>query len=599
MRFLKPMTNWRRRVERRHAIALAGTIVGLAVVPFLLPAYPLALLTLALAYGLFAFGLDLGWGRAGVISIGHAAFFGIGAYGAAIAVNAGIPVAIGVAAALALSALVALGIGHVGLGNRALASTMAVLTLALTLLAEQIARSWLAVTNGSNGLFVPSPGVVDNFYRTAIVALVVVTAVWFVALRGPLGRRLLAVRVNEQRTEHLGVDPHRTKTTAFVLSALVATVAGSAAAPVIGLVSPATAGIVMSTQVLVWLAVGGRGTIIGAFLGAGIVTIGQEYLGEAIGSWYLLVMGVAFILVVRFAPGGLVGFAAKLRRSPLARSAAQDALIFSDHTDADIASARPAAAARGGDFGRLRQDEEMNIRPPIDLDPSALSLKDVTKSFGAVPVVRGVTLNIPAGQIVCLIGPNGAGKTTLLNLVAGDLPVSSGQIRIRDREVTSSSAHERAGLGLGRLFQIPSIYHELTPAQNMAMARAEAFQWVDLPEELERFTNNSDILTQDLPLADQRALELAMSIAWGPEIVLLDEPAAGLSHEDSVRLAQTLRNVNQQLGCTLVIVEHDMDIVRQLADRVVVLADGMVLVDGDMDEVSAHADVRNAYLGAV
>lgn len=599
MRFLKPVTNWRRRVERRHAIALVGTILVLAFVPFLLPAYPLALLTLALAYGLFAFGLDLGWGRAGVISIGHAAFFGIGAYGAAIAVNTGMPMVIGVAAALTLSALVALGIGRVGLGGRALASTMAVLTLALTLLAEQIARSWLDVTNGSNGLFVPSPGVVANYYRTAIIALVVVTAVWYFALRGPLGRRLLAVRVNEQRTEHLGVDPHRTKTKVFVLSALVATVAGSAAAPVIGLVSPATAGIVMSTQVLVWLAVGGRGTIIGAFLGAGIVTIGQEYLGEAIGSWYLLVMGVAFILVVRFAPGGLVALAAKLRSSPLARSAAQDALIFSDRTEADIASVRRAAAAMGDDFDRFRQEEEMSIRTPIDLDPAALSLQDVTKSFGAVPVVRGLTLDIPAGQIVCLIGPNGAGKTTLLNLVAGDLPVSSGQIRIRDRDVTCTSVHERASLGLGRLFQIPSIYQELTPAQNMAMARAEAFQLVDLPEELERFANNSDVLTQDLPLADQRALELAMSIAWGPEIVLLDEPAAGLSHEDSVRLAQTLRNVNRQLGCTLVIVEHDMDIVRQLADRVVVLADGMVLVDGDMDEVSADADVRDAYLGAM
>ena len=599
MRFLTAFTDWRHRVERRHAVAAAAAVLALTAAPFLLPAYPLALLTLALAYGLFAFGLDLGWGRAGVISIGHAAFFGIGAYGAAIAASRGIPLLIGLAAALVLSAVVAVGIGRVGLGGKALPSTMAVLTLALTLLAEQVARSWLSVTNGSNGIFVPAPGVVGTYYGTAVVVLVVVAAVWYFALRGRLGRRLLAVRVNEQRTEHLGVDPHRTKIIAFVLSALVATVAGSVAAPVIGLVSPATAGIVMSTQVLVWLAVGGRGTIFGAFLGAGIVTIGQEYLGDAIGSWYLLVMGIAFILVVRFAPGGLLGLISKLRRNPLDRSAAQDAVIVADATDEGrhVSLQKPALPGdRGPGFGL---DDRPGTGAPIDLDPPVLGLANVTKSFGAVPVVQGVTLDIPAGQIVCLIGPNGAGKTTLLNLVAGDLPVTGGQIRIREREVTSWSAHQRAGLGLGRLFQIPSIYQELTPAQNMAMARAEAFQAVDLPDELERFTDKSDILTQDLPLADQRALELAMSIAWGPEVVLLDEPAAGLSHEDSVRLAQTLHDVNRQLGCTLVIVEHDMDIVRQLADRVVVLADGKVLVDGDMDEVAANEDVRNAYLGAV
>lgn len=596
MQFLRPLTRLHGRLERRHAVAAGIAVAVLAIAPYLLPAYPLALLTLSLAYGLFAFGLDLSWGRAGVISIGHAAFFGLGAYGSAIAVNAGVPAVAGVVAALILSAAIALGIARVGLGRKALASTMAVLTLALTLLAEQVARSWLSVTNGSNGLFVPAGGVVDSYYRTAAVTLAAVLGVWFFVLRGSLGRRLLAVRVNEQRTEHLGVDPYRAKTYAFVLSALVATVAGATAAPVIGLVSPSTAGIVMSTQVLVWLAVGGRGTILGAFLGAGIVTVGQQYLGDAIGSWYLLAMGVIFILVVRFAPGGLVGLLAKASRTPVSRSSAQDAVIPGTRQLSVTGSDGSSATAEPGISPRLEEDWDAAL---ADLDPPALDLRDVTKSFGPIPVVRGVTLEVPRGQIVCLIGPNGAGKTTLLNLIAGDLSLTQGQILLRDREITSWSAHHRAGLGLGRLFQIPSLYQELTPAQNMAMARTEAFQHVGLPEELDRFTERNDVLTQDLPLADQRALELAMSISWGPEIVLLDEPAAGLSHEDSVRLAQTLRSVNRMLGCTLVIVEHDMEIVRQLADRVVVLADGQVLVDGHMDEVSANADVRNAYLGAV
>jgi branched-chain amino acid transport system permease protein len=133
----------------------------------------------------------------------------------------------------------------------------------------------------------------------------------------------------------------------------------------------------------------------------------------------------------------------------------------------------------------------------------------------------------------------------------------------------------------------------------MAFARAEAFRTVELPEELDRFSVMGDLLAGDLSLADQRSLELAMTIAWGPEIVLLDEPAAGLSHEDSLRLASLMRRINGQLGCTLLVVEHDMDIVRELADRVVVLANGRVLTVGTMDEVAAHNDVRTAYLGAV
>jgi branched-chain amino acid transport system permease protein len=405
--------------------------------------------------------------------------------------------------------------------------------------------------------------------------------VWVVALRGRFGRRLLAVRVNEARSQHLGVDPQRVKIAAFVLSAAVAAVAGMIAAPVVGLVAPSMAGVVMSTQVLVFLAVGGRGSIAGAFLGAALVTIGQEYLGAAIGSWYLFVVGVVFVLVVRFAPGGLTGLVTARLRRPLEQTAAQGAVI-------PVPVAEPTGAPSPPPEDRSRADAT-----------PALEVRGLVKSFGAMPVIRGIDLTIARGEVVCLIGPNGAGKTTLLNLVAGDLAPTAGQILVDGRDVTHWSPHHRATLGLGRLFQTPSIYPELTPAQNLALAQAEAHQPVRLPAELSRFAGVDDVLTSDLSLADQRALELALTIAWGPEIVLLDEPAAGLSHADSVRLAHILRSISKDLGCTLVVVEHDMDIVKQLGDRVVVLAEGRVLVSGDMDSVSSHDEVRAAYIGAV
>jgi branched-chain amino acid transport system permease protein len=147
------------------------------------------------------------------------------------------------------------------------------------------------------------------------------------------------------------------------------------------------------------------------------------------------------------------------------------------------------------------------------------------------------------------------------------------------------------------MFQIPSVFLDLTPAQNLAIARAEAVQQpVALPL-FDRFLEADDAPARELSLADRRALELAMVLSWGPRVLLLDEPAAGLSHEDSIALARTLRDVAERTGCTLVAVEHDMEIVRELADRVVVLADGRILVEGSMEEVSAHDEVRRAYLG--
>lgn len=563
------------RIERRHVTAFVVALVILALAPFILPAYPLTLLTLALAYGLFAFGLDLAWGRAGVISIGHAAFFGLGAYGIAIATARGIPMLIAVPVTLVLAVVIAFAVGVTGLRRGTQPSTMAVLTLALTLLAEQVARTLLDITNGSNGLFVPSEGTVETYFRTAGIVLVIVLVVWFFVLRGSFGRKWLAVRSNAARSEHLGIDPQRSRISAFVLSAAVASVAGMVAAPIIGLVSPGISGVVMSTQVLVFLAVGGRGTILGAFLGAALVTIGQEYLGAAIGNWYLLVIGVLFVIVVRFAPEGLVGLVTSRLKRPTSQVAAQGVLV----------EGKP-------DVSRHPHDEG-------DDQAQAIEVVDLTKSFGAMQVIRGVDLSVAPGEVVCLIGPNGAGKTTLLNLVAGDLSPTSGQILVRGRDVSSWNPHRRAVLGLGRLFQTPSIYLDLTPAQNLALARTEAHRAVDLPTELARFDEVDDMEARDLPLADQRALELALTIAWGPRVVLLDEPAAGLSHDDSVRLATTLRAVNRELGCTLVVVEHDMDIVRQLGDRVVVLAEGRVLVSGDMDHVTSQDSVREAYLGTV
>jgi branched-chain amino acid transport system permease protein len=572
------------RVRPMHLGGIVLAVVGLAIAPFVLTIYPLTLVTLSLVYGLFAFGLDLAWGRAGIVSIGHAGFFGIGAYAVAIAHQRELSMLVVVPVVVLGVAALALVIGYAGLRRGTSASTMAVLTLALTLLAEQSARTLLSLTNGSNGLFVPSSGVVGTYYRTAAIVFAVVLAVWCLVIRGQFGRRMLLARMNASRTEHLGVDPHRVRIQAFVLSAVVAAIAGAVAAPVVGLVSPSIGGIVTSTEVLVLVAIGGRGSICGVFLGALAVTVGEAYLGDAIGSWYLFIVGLLFVVVVRFAPGGLVGLVRPLIKRHPADVAAQGAVV-----------AGRSRRARGWE-GRGGDDEggraQATGRPAVEV-------RDVVKRFDASVVLDHLDLQVAESEVVCLIGPNGAGKTTALNVIAGSLRATSGSVHLDEEDVTGWTPHRRARHGLGRLFQAPSFYPELTPAQNVFVARSEAYRAVDLPAELTRFDELDDVRAGDLSLADQRSLELAIAFAWGPRTVLLDEPAAGLSHAESIALARTLRGINRSHGCTLVVVEHDMEIVRQLGDRVVVLADGKVLVSGDMDTVADNDEVRAAYLGSV
>ncbi|KAA9136209.1 branched-chain amino acid ABC transporter ATP-binding protein/permease [Microbacterium caowuchunii] len=559
------------RLRLRRALGFAATVGVLGLAPFILPPYPLALLTLALVYGLFAFGLDIAWGRTGIVSIGHAAFFGLGAYGWAIAERQNLPGIVGAVGGILIAVGVAVVIGSAGLGRRALPSTMAILTLALTLLFEQLARTWSDVTNGSNGIVVRSRGLIPDYYVTAALVLLIVAVVWLFVLRGRLGRRALAVNLNPDRAAHLGIDVRGTRLSMLVVSAAVAAAAGAIAAPVMGLVSPSAGGIMLSTQVLVWLAVGGRGTLIGAFAGAVIVTMGQQYLGEAIGSWYLLVLGVIFLIVVRFAPGGLVGLVRRVIRIPAYRAARQDARLSSPTRQ------RTLPAKKG----------------------FAVQARDISKSFGATKVLLGIDLTVPAGEVLCLIGPNGAGKTTLLNIVAGDVAPTAGTVAIFGADATNWRIHRRALAGMGKVFQIPSVFTELSPADNLRLARSEALQPREVPAALGRFERDDARSAAELPLADRRSLELAMVLAWGPEVIILDEPAAGLSHEESVALARLLRSVATETGATLVIIEHDMDIVRELADRVVVLANGRFLAEGTMEEIAARDDVKDAYLGAV
>lgn len=549
----------------------SGSVAGLflfaavALCPLFLSEFKVGLIGLGLAYGLFAIGLDLAWGRTGIVSIGQAVFFGLGTYGVAIALVAHRTSFVGGVVGIALAAILGAFTAAVGLRRATNPSTMAVLTLAITLLAEKVARDWWSVTGGSSGLYVPPMISTYSYYYLCFVATIgVVAALWFTVLNRPLGNRLAAIRLNDRRAEHLGIPIFRERVIAFTISTVICAFAGCLSAPWMSSVSPDRVGIVLSTQVLVWVAVGGKATILGPFVGAVVLTYGQDVLASSMGDSYLLLLGVLFVLSVLLVPNGIAG---------LFLSGPQ----LADTTPATVA---PPALQRTADSGDV------------------LTAEGIVKHFAGNTALDGADLRVKAREIVCLIGPNGAGKTTLLNVLSGAVSCDSGSVTLRGERIDAAPPDRRVVAGLARTFQIPSLFPGLTVAEHLILARQEAGVMALLPEAYARLErNHAGERVEALSLSDRRSLEIAMALCSTPAVLLLDEPAAGLARHEASALATTLRALRDQIGCAIVCVEHDMEIVRDLADRVICLHRGKVISEGTMDQVSANAEVRRAYLG--
>ena len=553
-------------VVRRWSPAAAVVVVlALAAAPFGLAPFALGVLTLGLVYGLFTYGLDLSWGRVGLVSVGQAAFFGLGAYAVAIGTDAGLPLAAAGAIGVAAAAVLAAVIGAIALAvpEETSVPLFILLTLGVSQLLQRTATSLPELTGGANGALAPFVGLVEGYYLVLVVCVVVVVLTHSWLVRSRRGLFQVAALSNPQRAEHLGIDLRRTRLVAFAVSGAVSAAAGVLFAPVSGIVTPASLGLALSTSVLTWLAVGGRGSVAGPFLGAVVLTIGTQVLGGVWQSWYIFLTAALFVLVVQVAPAGVAG----LVRRALGRG--RDA---------------PALPPR---LQPLRRQAE----PPADPAAPLLDVRDVAVSYGGTAVLRGVSLTVHRGECVCLIGPNGAGKSTLLGAVAGSVEVSAGSVLLSGEDVTTQPSFRRVRRGMGRMFQVPRIFDDLTVADNRRAAAVMAGRpaTVDPAE--------AGLLAGELSMAERRHLELDMVLSGPPRLLLLDEPAAGLSHNETGALAARIREVAADGHCGVVVVEHDMELVRQLADRVVVLSDGRIIADGSMDEIVAHDTVRTAYLG--
>jgi branched-chain amino acid transport system ATP-binding protein len=248
------------------------------------------------------------------------------------------------------------------------------------------------------------------------------------------------------------------------------------------------------------------------------------------------------------------------------------------------------------------------------MDQNALEVADLTKTFGGIHAVQHVSMKVPVGQRRAIIGPNGAGKTTLFNCIAGSLSPSAGRISLFGQDVSRFPEHRRTSMGIGRTFQITNVFHKLTVMENVLLAvngtrsrkwvmhRPVAFFSKSLDEASELLhlvglAQRSAVSVQRLSYGERRQLEIALALASKPRVLLLDEPASGLSPGERQNIAGTIKELPRDI--TVILIEHDMSVVLGLADQVAVLHHGRLLIEGTPDEVRADAEVREVYLGKV
>jgi branched-chain amino acid transport system permease protein len=578
---------------------LIGFVALLALLPQLpVPEFWITQANYIGLYTLVVIGLVLLTGVAGLTSFGQAAFVGLGAYTAAyLTLTHGVSPWLTVWIGLVITGVAALILGWITL--RMSGHYLPLATIAWGLSLFYLLGNIDALGKYDGLLGVPALrffGIELNTGRSFFYLLWLLVVLASIAATNLLdsrtGRALRAVKGGSTMAEAMGVNTFRTKVTAFVLAALLASVSGWLFAHFQRTVNPSPFGLKMGIEYLFMAVIGGVGHVWGALMGAAVVKILEDQLQVWLpkllggsGNYEIIVFGVLLVLVLQYARDGIWAFI-EARLPRVQRKV--------DWLDAPALPER-ARPQRGA---------------------VVLDVNKARKEFGGLVAVNDVSFQVRAGEILGLIGPNGAGKSTTFNLVTGVLPVTRGSVTLNGERIDSLLSREIAKRGVSRTFQHVKMIAGMTVLENVALGahlrgsrgvasamlkldRGEERQLLKEAEKQLRRIGMADCMHElagNLALGPQRLMEIARALCADPTLLLLDEPAAGLRLKEKQGLADVLRQLRDE-GLSILIVEHDMDLVMGLVDRIVVMEFGTKLIEGTPDVVQASPAVRAAYLG--
>lgn len=561
------------------ALALALVLLG----PLFLDRFTLNVLTRSMIYAMMAITVDLLWGYTGILTFGQSAFFGAGAYATALVLthagggvqNFALALVLSVVVPMALAAMV----GWLSFYHKSTPLYASVISLVVPIVLTQAIFAGGSFTGSSSGL-VGYPTMklgAGNYFRLAGVALILFAGLSWVIVRSDAGRLMVAIRDNPMRAAYLGIRTQRVQILLMTALGGIAGLSGFLYANAGRIVAPEIAGFGFGTQMIVWTALGGRATIFGPAMGAiGIDWLGAQLSGALPYLWQL-VIGTLFVVMILFMPRGLAGFIPRRKR----------------------AAAPPRLAVLPDD--RIRKGG----------GDALLSVSGLRKAYGHFVVLDGIGLEVRPGELVSVVGPNGAGKTTFLRCLSDGTEAIEGRIMLAGQDIAGRPPEAVVALGIGRKFQVASVFESMTVAECLRLARVTHERpslWrradsIGLPQaalDILALTGLDQKLDQPvggISHGMRQSLELAMVVAMQPRLILLDEPTAGLTKAERTLIGEVLKRLTHDQGYAAILIEHDLDFVKEISQRIVVLHQGRLVMDGPVDEVVNSDLVRSIYSG--
>ena len=600
------MRFWNRKLESRNLwVGILG-LLALMITISLRKNYYIDIFTTIGIFFIMLMGLDLFIGYAGQLSLGHNGFFALGAYASAIltvkmGVSPWLAMIIGIVGSLVVGLILAAPF------IRLKGFYLALVTMAFGLIIHGLTLALPKITSGAAGISgIPKlhigPISLNTDFKYCLFVWALVLPIFWLCLNiinSRIGRIFRSIRDDELAGQTVGVDTTKYKTMVFLLSAILASISGSIYTHFYSSITPDGVSIFLMFELILMLFIGGRETLWGGLLGVALIKGLPEIFVE-LRDYKTLAYGVVFILVIVFMPAGIAGWFIQLAKK-------LEIKVFKSSTSGQEYPPTGIKLYNKANAGSISS-------API------LEVRKLKKSFGGLVAVHDLSFTVNRGEIRSVVGPNGAGKTTVFNIINGILAADEGSIKFEGNEITGLKPMQVASLGIGRTFQTPRLFGHMTVLENVMLGRHKMTKAgilgtaVSLPackteETLIRLNSlgmltfvslghKANVLAGSLPFGEKRLLEVARTLASEPKLLLLDEPASGLNDVEKEIFSKMIFEV-KSLGISILLVEHDMNFVMRMSDKIVVMDYGAKIAEGLPSEIQSNQKVIDVYLGSL